>query len=162
MVKDRKSNKGGTLRIKGSSKIKMDERGHAVWVGDIESAEFELVPTRRVKAIVESGDEDKIDEISRIARTGPQGVLIQDCSDGHFDVLESGSLDELLQDPNAPVVREPDEQATAAGAAELDDDLELMDTQILKKILVSEGKIEQLEPEEPEENEGVDPYDTAK
>lgn len=162
MSKDSKSNKSGTLRMKGSSKIRMDERGRVVWVGDIESAEFELVATSHVRAIVDSGDEDKINEISLIARTGPQGVLIQDCSDGHFGVLESASLDKLLQDPDAPVVRESDELATAVSAAEPDDDLELMDTQILRKILLSEGKIEQLEPEESEQNEGVDPYDTAK
>ena len=137
----------------------MDERGHAVWAGDIETADFELVPTSHIKAIVESGDEDKLDEISRIARTGPQGVLIRDCSDGHFDVLESGDLDELLQDPNAPVVREPDEQATTVNVPEPGDGLELMDTQILKKILVSEDKIDKTEVEE---NEGFDPYDTAK
>jgi len=159
MTRDPKANKGGTLRIKRPSKIKMDERGHAVWVGDVDSAEFELVPTSHIKAIVESGDKDKLDEISRIARTGPQGVLIQDCSDGHFGVLESADLDALLQDPDAPVVREPDEQATAVSALEPGDGLELMDTQILKKILVSEGEIDEVEVEE---NEGFNPYDKSK
>ena len=162
MTGDPKANKGGTLRIKRPSKIKMDERGRAVWVGDIDSAEFELVPTSHIKAIVESGDEAKLDEISRIARAGPQGVLIQDCNDGRFGVLESADLDELLQDPNAPVVREPDEQATTDSAPEPGDGLELMDTQILKKILVSEGKIDNIEPEDPEENEGFDPYNKAR
>ena len=145
--------------MKRSSKIKIDERGRAVWVGEIEPAEFELVATRRIRTILESGDEDKINEISQIARTGPQGVLIQDCDDGHFSVLESASLDKLLQDPNAPVVREPDEQAAAVSTTESDDDMELMDTLMLRKILVSGGNIDA---SELEENEDSDPYDTGK
>ena len=145
--------------MKRSPKIKIDERGRTVWVGEIETADFELVSTSRIRAVLESGDENKINEISLIARTGPQGVLIQDCNDGHFSVLEPASLDKLLQDPDAPVVREADEQAAAVSATESNNDLELMDTLMLRKILVSEGNIDEFELEA---NEGGDPYDTAK
>ena len=145
--------------MKRSPKIKIDERGRTVWVGEIETADFELVSTGRIRAVLESGDENKINEISLIARTGPQGVLIQDCNDGHFSVLEPASLDKLLQDPNAPVVLKADEPAVAVSATESDDDLELMDTLMLRKILVSEGNIDEFELEA---NEGGDPYDTAK
>ena len=151
--------KGGTLRIKRSPKIKIDDRGRTVWVGEIDTGDFELVSTSRIRALLESGDEDKINEISLIARTGPQGVLIQDCNDGHFDVLEQANLDQLLQDPNAPVVRQADEQAATESTTELEGDMELMDTLMLRKILVSEGKFDEVELQE---NEGGDPYDTAK
>ena len=145
--------------MKRSPKIKIDDRGRTVWVGAIETADFELVPTSRIRAILESGDEGRIDEISRIARTGPQGVLIQNCNDGHFGVLEQANLDQLLQDPNAPVVRQADEQAATESATESEVDMELMDTLMLRKILVSEGKFDEVELQE---NEGGDPYDTAK
>lgn len=159
MTVDPNSKKGGTLRIKRSPKIKIDDRGRTVWVGEIETGDFELVSTSRIRALLESGDEDKINEISLIARTGPQGVLIQDCNDGHFDVLEQANLDQLLQDPNAPVVRQADEQAATESTTELEGDMELMDTLMLRKILVSEGKFDEVELQE---NEGGDPYDTAK
>lgn len=140
--------KGDTLRIKRSPKIKTDERGHTVWVGEIEDADFELVSTRHVKTILESGDEGKIDEILRIAETGSHGVLIQDCNDGHFDVLESASLDKLMQDPNPPVF----------ATSETDDELELMETRVLRKILASEG---QLDESETAGDEGSDPYNSG-
>ena len=159
MTVDPNSKKGGTLRIKRSPKIKIDDRGRTVWVGEIETGDFELVSTSRIRALLESGDEEKINEISLIARTGPQGVLIQDCNDGHFDVLEQANLDQLLQDPNAPVVRQADEQAATEGTTELEGDMGLMDTLMLRKILVSEGSFDEVELQE---NEGGDPYDTSK
>jgi hypothetical protein len=159
MTKDAISNEGGTLKIRRPSKIKMDERGHAVWVGAIEPADFELVPTERIRAILESGDKDRINEISQIARTGPQGVLIQDCIDGHISVLASARFENLLQAPDSPVVREPDDQDMAVSATEQSDNLQLMDTQILRKILASERKIDPLDLDE---NKGSNPYDTGK
>ena len=159
MEKDLKSKTGGTLRIKRPSKIRMDDRGHAVWAGEIDTAEFELVPTSHVKALIASGDADKINEISAIAREGKQGVLIKDCNDGRFSVLKSDNFDKLLQEPDAPVVRESDEEAPAGSEANSGDELELMDTQILRKVLVTESKVDKLDPEE---SEGFNPYDTAK
>ncbi len=148
MTSNSGSDKGDTLLIKRSPKIKTDERGHTVWVGEIEDADFELVSTTHVKTILESGDEEKIDEIRRIAATGSHGVLIQDCNDGHFDVLDSANLDKLMQDPDPPV------DATS----ETDAELELMETRVLRKILVSEG---QLNESEIADDDGSDPYNSG-
>ena len=158
MAQNPKDYEDGTLRIKRPSNNATDERGNTVWVGKVETAELELVPTRRVRAIFASGDEDKIAEISTIGRTGSNGVLIEDCADGHFSVLDSESLDKLLEDPDAPVVREADNQGTVAGMTELDDDLELMNTRKLRRFLISAGK---LDGAELEEIEGSDPYNSG-
>ena len=150
MTSNSRSDKSGTLRIKRSPKVKTDERGRTVWVGEIEDADFELVSTRHVKAILESGDTGKVDEILRIAETGSQGVLVQDCANGRFDVLDQTSLEELMQHPDPPI----------SASAEPGDELELMETRVLRKLLITDGKIEKPS-DNSDSGEGHDPYNSG-
>ena len=148
MTSNSRSGKDQTLRITRSPKVKTDDRGRTVWVGEIEDADFELVSTRHLKTLLEAGDESTVEEILRIAETGPQGVLVQDCNDGHFDVLDRTSFEELMKDPDPPITV----------SDENDDDLALMETRVLKKVLIEEGKIDA--PVE-EAIEGHNPYDSG-
>jgi hypothetical protein len=153
MADDEKSASEETLRLKRPSRVKRDERGHNVWVGEIEDGDFELMSTRMVEALIRDGDEHIVGEMSRIAGNGVGGVLTRDCRSGRLGVLDHGRLESLLTAPGSPLERR------TRPPAEAPHDLELMDTGNLRRILAKERSAAAVR----EENAGggSNPYDNA-
>lgn len=133
--------KGDTVRLaRPGSKVALDDRGHTVWVGDVQTGHFELVSTQTMEALIRSGDPNLRAEWERLADDGEDGVLALDRATGHYRVLEPESLDALM---NRPVEgREPlpsggrniDQLEPDAPATD-DEELQLVSTQMLRQIL---------------------------
>lgn len=153
MPDDEKSASAETLRLKRPSRVKRDERGHNVWVGEIEDGDFELMSTRMVEALIRDGDEHTVREMSKIADTGVGGVLTRDCRSGRLGVLGHDRLESLLRAPGSPLERRP------RPPAEAPDDLELMDTGNLRRTLAKGRPAEAVREEDA--GGGSNPYDNA-
>ncbi len=136
-----KPGKGDTVRLlKPGGKVALDERGHSVWVGDVGTGHFELMNTRTVEALIQGGDPNLREEMDRLAGDGADGVVARDRDTGHFRILETESLDTLM---NRPV---EGRESVAVGGRNIDelepeadesgeDELQLVSTQMLRQIL---------------------------
>jgi hypothetical protein len=141
-----------TIKIQRDAKVGMDSRGRSVWTKPIEPTEFELVSTVMLRKILDSDDEDKKRKI-RDAADGGDGVLAQDTSTDKFEIISDAELQKALaqsdgqsaSNRSVDVVPEPLEKADG------DEELSLVTTQVLRRILGTEA---------PDEQGGYNPYDS--
>lgn len=153
------SNESNTPR----RKVRPDERGRSVWVDTIETASFELVSTRTLKALLDRQHVEEREEIERVAARSDDGYLARNAATGHFQIIDDTALQAIL---DAQTGKEPAPRAadvTAGPTAADDNELQLVSTQALRQIL---GKPEPRKPrrgDKPSRDEGggFDPYDAG-
>ncbi|WP_405232341.1 hypothetical protein [Lentisalinibacter salinarum] len=162
-----KPGKGDTVRLaRPGGKVGLDERGHAVWVGDVKTGRFELMNTQTVEALIHQGDPNLRKEMDRLAGDGADGVVAREKDTGHFRILETESLEAMMNRPVAgresvavggrnidELEPEPDE----AG----DEELQLVSTQMLRQILGKDVTEADDAEEEAPEAAFCNPYDST-
>jgi len=135
-----KPGKGDTVRLaRPGGKVGLNERGHSVWVGAVKTGRFEL-STQTVEALIHQGDPNLREEMDRLAGDGAEGVVAREKDTGHFRILETESLEAMM---NRPVAGR---ESVAVGGRNIDelepepneagdDELQLVSTQMLRQIL---------------------------
>lgn len=153
-----------TVLIRKPGKVAPDERGRSVWLGKVEAVELELVSTTALQKILKSeGGEARI-EIQKLAAGRKDGVLARDTATGHFRIVSENDLKKALAAESggkpgrsAEVTAPPLTETTRRAA----DELSLVSTQILRKVLKPDGKTEvvKAKPGKKDKFGGFNPYD---
>ncbi|TFG82430.1 MAG: hypothetical protein E4H19_13120 [Chromatiales bacterium] len=154
-----------TVIIRRPAKVATDDRGRTVWVGKVESVELELVSTTALEKILKSDDGKTHGEIRRLARGRKDGVLAKDTATGVFQIVSKDDLRAALE--GADVWPPPARVADASAAPIVDkvkqatDELSLVSTQILRKVMKPGGKVEYEKPKTGKKDKfgGFNPYD---
>ncbi|MEQ8206085.1 MAG: hypothetical protein RIA65_07915 [Woeseia sp.] len=146
-------------------KVTVDDRGRSVWTDTIETCNFELISTQVLKKLIKD-DEQQRDAVSELAATNPNGYLAKDSSTGLFRIIDDADLQSLLDSNASPepparaadVVLEP-----SLSLEEEDDDLSLVSTQALRKILdIPDTSPKKASPKPVKDKlGGFDPYNTG-
>jgi hypothetical protein len=156
-----------TVQIRKIEKVAPDHRGRSVWLGKIEPVELELVSTTALQKILKTEGGKTRTEIARLAAGRKNGVLARDTATGHFRILSEADLRKAA---GAPPGDGPKRSAEVTGAPLTEttrkkaDELSLVSTQILRKVVGPDGKAE-VEPAKPKPSMkkdrfgGFNPYD---
>jgi len=153
-----------TVRIRRKPKIKTDERGRSVWAEPVETEELELVSTTMLTKILSSDDEKARKRIADAAE-GKDGVLAHDAQKNTFEIIDDDDLRAALESADstpqlerlADVVLEP---VSPKSEDDDEEELSLVSTQMLRRILAGDDPESNLDPGEPEDTGGgFDPYD---
>jgi hypothetical protein len=131
-----------TVRIRRPAKVTTDNRGRSVWAETIETAELELVSTSELQKILDSTDDDTRSAIERVVTGEEEGVLARDPATGLFEIISDADLQSILDSNDdlakavhttrpADVTLEP----VSRNAASAGEELSLVSTQVLRKIL---------------------------
>jgi hypothetical protein len=130
-----------TVRIRKIDKVAPDDRGRSVWLGKVDTVELELVSTSALEKILKTDATGARSEIRKLAAGRRQGVLARDTATGHFRIVS---------------------EADARKAGSAGDELQLVNTQILRKALKpAEKKAEAPKPKAGKKDRfgGFNPYD---
>jgi len=134
-----------TVQIRRIEKVAPDHRGRSVWLGKIEPVELELVSTTALQKILKTEGGNTRSEIAKLAAGRKNGVLARDAATGHFRILSEADLKKAVDAPpgdrpqrSAEVTAAPLTETTRKKA----DELSLVSTQILRKVVRPDGKIE--------------------
>ena len=154
-----------TVQIRKVDKVAPDHRGRSVWLGKIEPVELELVSTTALEKIMKTEGGKTRSEIQKLAAGRKNGVLARDTATGHFRILSDADLRKAATAPPADgpkrsgvVTAAPLTEATRARA----DELSLVSTQILRKVVKPDGKVEFEKPKAAARKDkfgGFNPYD---
>jgi hypothetical protein len=154
-----------TVRIRTIEKVAPDHRGRSVWLGKVDPVELELVSTGALEKILKTeGGETRV-EIQKLAAGRKNGVLARDTATGHFRILSEADLRKAATVPPADgpkrsgVVTAAPLTDTARKRAE---ELSLVSTQILRKVVKPGGKTELEKPKPAGRKDkfgGFNPYD---
>jgi hypothetical protein len=153
-----------TVRIRKPDKVAPDERGRSVWLGKVESVELELVSTTALEKILKSDGGKTRTEIQKLAFGRKDGVLARDTATGHFRIVSESDLKKALAAESggkparsAEVTAAPLAETTRRAA----DELSLVSTQILRKVLKPGEKAEAAKPKAGKKDKfgGFNPYD---
>jgi hypothetical protein len=134
-----------TLQIHKIDKVAPDTRGRSVWLGEVEPVELELVSTTALEKILKTEGGQTRTEIRRLAAGRKNGVLARDTATGHFRILSDADLRKAA---TAPPAEGPKRSGVTTGAALTDttrkkaDELSLVSTQILRKVVKPDSKSE--------------------
>jgi hypothetical protein len=151
-----------TVQIRKVDKVAPDHRGRSVWLGKVEAIELELVSTMALEKILKTEGDKTRSEIQKLAAGRKDGVLARDTATGHFRILSDSDLKKVV-----PAVDGP-KRPTAVTAAPLTDttrkkadELSLVSTQILRKVMKPDGKAEVVKPKATKKDKfgGFNPYD---
>ena len=129
-----------TVRIVRRSKVTTDDRGRTVWVDPVESAELELVTTTMLTQMLESDDEQRKQRIQDVSQ-GKDGLLAHDAENDRFEIIEDADLQAAIEASAGDVPPARSADVTYEVVAERDDtdeELSLVSTQALRRILHSE------------------------
>ena len=133
-----------TVQIRKVAKVAPDDRGRSVWLGKIEPVELELVSTTALQKILTTEGGRTRSEIVKLAAGRKNGVLARDTATGHFRILSEADLKNAVDAPpgdgpkrSAEVKAAPMTETTFRRAEELS----LVSTQILRKVVAPDGKI---------------------
>jgi hypothetical protein len=152
-----------TVQIRKVDKIAPDLRGRSVWLGKVEPVELELVSTSALEKILKSEGGQTVSEIRKLAAGRKDGVHARDTATGHFRILSEADLRKAADAPpgEAPkrsnlVKAEPIDESTRRKA----DELSLVSTQILRKIVPPEEDAAKKKPAGRKDKfGGFNPYD---
>jgi hypothetical protein len=153
-----------TVMIRKVDKVAPDHRGRSVWLGKIEPVELELVSTTRLQKILETDGEAR-SEIEKLAAGRKNGVLARDTATGHFRILSDA---DLRKSASAPPVDGPKRSGVTTGAPLTEtarrkaDELSLVSTQVLRKVVKPDGQAEIQKPKAAGKKDkfgGFNPYD---
>jgi len=144
-------------------KVAQDDRGRSVWVDPVESAELELVSTQMLKVMLTSRDDADRQAIKEVADNATDGVLARDPANGEFEIIDEDELQAILDNNQGlPKLTRPAD-ATLGPLRDYvnDDQLSLVSTQALRKVL-SDDDDDAEDPEmTPDESAGFNPYDSS-
>lgn len=133
-----------TVKIRRIAKVAPDHRGHSVWLGKVEAVELELVTTTALQKILETGSHKTRTEIARLAGGRKTGVLARETATGRFRILSDADLRKAAAvPPDSPkaggvVTGRPLTETTRIKA----DALSLVSTQVLRKVVKPDGRVE--------------------
>ena len=153
-----------TVRLVRRGKVRTDDRGRSVWAEPVEDAELELVSTQMLKNMLDSGDDERKERL-RAAAEAQDGVLAQNVQSGSFEVIDDDDLEAALKiaaDDSGPgraadVVYEP----VSGSVPDDGEELSLVSTQMLRRILGDEEKGGEQEAEAVEIEQSFDPYNSS-
>jgi hypothetical protein len=154
-----------TVRIRKIEKVAPDQRGRSVWLGKIEPVELELVSTTALEKILKTEGGKTRSEIQKLAAGRKNGILARDAATGHFRILSEADLRKAVDSPPREA---PTRAAEVTGAALTDttrrkaEELSLVSTQILRKVVKPGGKVETEKPQPAAKKDkfgGFNPYD---
>ena len=132
-----------TVKIKRDRKVGTDDRGRSVWTNPVEEVELELVSTVQLKRILDSGEKEHKDRIRELA-DGKDGVLARSTGTNEFEILSEDSF--TLEPVDKPAGEE---------------ELSLVTTQQLRRILQTDGASQDAEHGAKDEGGGYDPYESG-
>jgi len=153
-----------TVRIQRPTKVAEDDRGRNVWVGKVESVELELVSTVALQKILKSADGKTQAEIRSLADSRKDGVLARDTATGVFQIVSHEDLKTAVEitTPRDGPARGAEVQGAplSAKALKAADELSLVSTQILRKVLKPDGTSDYEQPKSGKKDKsgGFDPY----
>jgi hypothetical protein len=139
-----------TVRIRKIDKVAPDDRGRSVWLGKVEPVELELVSTAALEKILKSEGDKAQGEIRKLAAGRKNGVLAREAATGHFRILSEAELRKAA----------PPGETTARKA----DELSLVSTQVLRKVVPGGGKAEAADQKRAGKKDrfgGFNPYDSG-
>ncbi len=153
-----------TVRIRKVDKVAPDERGRSVWLGKVDAVELELVSTTALEKILKSGGGKTRGEIQKLAAGRKDGILARDTATGLFRIVSEADLKKALA---AESGAKPGRSADVTAAPLTDttrraaDELSLVSTQILRKVMKPEAKAEAAKPRPGKKDKfgGINPYD---
>jgi hypothetical protein len=129
-----------TVRIRRPAKVTTDDRGRTVWADTVETAELELVSTAELQKILASTDEDTRSAIQSIIHEEEEGVLARDPATGLFEIISDADLQAILESNDLPKTRRAaDVTLEPVRKQEGDEELSLVSTQVLRKILAKDS-----------------------
>lgn len=155
-----------TVRIRRPARVNTDG-GRNVWADTVEEVELELVSTAELEAILESGDEGTQGAIRQALSGQQEGVLARDPATGLFQVISEDDLKSILDDNEGlPIRRRPaDATLEPAGEEKESEELSLVSTQMLRKIIRSDEKPARpataVKPKSKDRSGGFDPYNSG-
>ena len=154
-----------TVQIRKVAKVAPGLQGRSVWLGKIEPVELELVSTTALEKIMKTEGGKTRSEIQKLAAGRKNGVLARDTATGHFRILSDSDLKRAATSPPG----EGPKRATETTGAPLTettrkkaDELSLVSTQILRKVVKPDGKTEYVAPKAAGKKDkfgGFNPYD---
>lgn len=118
-------------------RVQTDDRGRSVWVGTIETAELEIVSTQMLKTLLDSADAGNRKQVEQLASRDDEGFLARNAATGHFQIIDDTDLQAILnqQKDSAPAPRPAGTEESTLLPATDDNELSLVSTQALRKIL---------------------------
>ena len=153
------------IRIPRPGKIKTDDRGRSVWAEPVETVEFELVSTHMLRTMLDADDARDRKAIENVADTAENGVLARNADKGTFEIIEDSDLQAILDsDPGLPKVIRPTDITLATSAQDEEpagEELSLVSTQALKKVLGEQPGSKPESRVEPDPGGGFDPYNNT-
>ena len=157
-----------TVRIRRPARVNTDG-GRNVWEGTVETVELELVSESQLAAILASDDEDTQGAIRQALAGELEGVLARDPATGLFQVISDDDLQTILdENEDLPIRRRPPELSLEpAGGEDAGEELSLVSTQMLRKIIrpgdkKSSKPVPGAKPKAPKDHSGgFDPYNSA-
>jgi hypothetical protein len=154
-----------TVRIQRPSRVAEDDRGRNVWVGKVESVELELVSTMALQKILKTADGKTQAEIRSLADSRKDGVLARDTATGVFQIVSHEDLKTAVEitTPGDGPARDAEIRGAPLSekALQAADELSLVSTQILRKVVKPDGKGESGKPKAGKKDKfgGFNPYD---
>lgn len=156
-----------TVRIQRQKKTTVDDRGRTVWNEPVENVELELVSTTALEKILKSEDGKARTEIRKLVSGRKDGILARDTATGVYQIVSNADVQAALgaaevQDRpkrSAEVTAPPISEETRSAA----DELSLVSTQVLRKVLKPDGKVEYEKPAAGKKDKfgGFDPYNNS-
>ncbi len=134
-----------TVQIRKVEKVAPGLQGRSVWLGKVEPVELELVSTTALEKILKTEGGKTRSEIQKLAAGRKIGVLARDTATGHFRILSDADLKKAATSPPG---EGPKRAAEVTGAALTEttrkkaDELSLVSTQILRKVVRPDGRTE--------------------
>ena len=154
-----------TVQTRKVEKVAPGLQGRSVWLGKVEPVELELVSTTALEKIMKTEGGKTRSEIQKLAAGRKNGVLARDTATGHFRILSDADLRKAATSPPG----EGPKRATETTGAPLTettrkkaDELSLVSTQILRKVVKPDGKTEYVAPKAGGKKDkfgGFNPYD---
>jgi len=148
--------------VKRPRKVEMDGNGRSVWVDPVANAELELVSTQMLKQMLTSRDESDRKAIEEATDVATEGVLARNPSNGQFEIIEDDELQAILnENQGLPKLSRPADATLEPLRDYADDDqLSLVSTQALRKVLGDDGEDEEQPVAAEMEPVGFNPYDS--
>ncbi len=149
-----------TIKIRRNEKVGTDSRGRTVWTKPIEPVELELMSTLMLEQIILSDDEDHKKQLHALT-DGDDGVIACDTTNNKFEVLKDNELEAALEAANNPDVSNELSHYTLeqADTTDVDEELSLVTTQVLRKILSPSSPNSPDELDSGDSGDSYDPYD---
>lgn len=156
-----------TVRIRRQPKVTTDDRGRTVWADTVETLELELVSTGELQKILASTDDTTRTAIEEVIADEQEGVLARDPATGLFEIISDAELQEVLKNSgNLPKTTRPaDVTLEPVSSSTSSDELSLVSTQVLRKILKQDPPKEPKKKATPalktDKGGGFDPYNSG-